>query len=458
VSEKDDKAPGAGANDPEDLGAAVGDAPLQTFPGEEVPEELADLVLTGDEPATGLVSEFRELKPSQAAWLVGNRDTQAVAKSPLFIVAVLVIALGVLAALIVGFNQAKASSGGGDASEKTLAMMGVKGQEQMAEQQLGMKVLDVESVQAAQDAVREGKADAAYIQDQTTGTSSFIALDQEPSDIIDKLSPKPSVTLLNAPAVSQKLATPVLWGLVALTIIAFLSLGQAVYQTLRLEKRSRISEVMAAAVPVRSIARGRVTGALTPALIYILLAYVILLLGMSILGYSQPVVKMLPGLGWGLTVYLAAALVFPSLYLWAGSLSGRRSTKVFYLVTGVLVVVGAFLPMFFAANSLVLKVLGYIPLTAPVAIPKLYLSGQTDWWVGLVSLVIAVVVGLVLRAMASAAYEKNLLAGTGRSGKLARARKSKKLTATAKDRTGAAAKESAADDAADAAAEEPEAK
>lgn len=414
------------ADDVNDIGAAVAEDPF-TPDDDDVPVELAGLRPTGDEPKTGLVSEFRDLKSNQAAWLVNNRDTSAVSRSPLFIVSVIVIGLCTLAALVIGFNHNKAKTDEATGGSTTLVTVGLGPQAKQAEQQLGVKINDVKSEKQARAAVRSGKATAALLQDPQSGSSTIIAKDKEPTALMDKLSGKPDVQLLNEPAVKPEVSSPMLWGVAALTIITFLTLGHAVFSTLRVEKRNRIAEVVAATIPPRAAARGRVNSTFTPALIYLLVAYVILLLGLSVLGFSTLVVSMLPGLGWLIGLHLAGTLIYPSLYLWAGSLAGKAARRVFYIIAGVVVVVGNFLPMFFDAGSLVTKVLGYIPFTAPVALTKLFFANNAEWWTGLVSLAIAVVVGLILLALAAAAYERNLLAGSGRAGKKGKAKKSKKL-------------------------------
>jgi ABC-2 type transport system permease protein len=129
---------------------------------DDVPFELAEDTPDPDElPETGLVSEFVDVGNRQASWLVSNRESTAALRSPYFLVTAAVIILGVLAAIVTGIvTDAQKDSG-----TPSMAMVGVGDQAQMYEQQLGVEITDAEDTTEAEKLVREGKVDAAFIQE-----------------------------------------------------------------------------------------------------------------------------------------------------------------------------------------------------------------------------------------------------------------------------------------------------
>src|SRR5699024_9087427 len=179
---------------------------------DDVPFELAEDTPDPDElPETGLVSEFVDVGNRQASWLVSNRESTAALRSPYFLVTAAVIILGVLAAIVTGIvTDAQKDSG-----TPSMAMVGVGDQAQMYEQQLGVEITDAEDTTEAEKLVREGKVDAAFIQDPSgQGQPTIIALDKQPEQLLEKLAPETEATLLQTPAVEESVATPLLWAMV----------------------------------------------------------------------------------------------------------------------------------------------------------------------------------------------------------------------------------------------------
>ena len=166
---------------------------------DDLPEELRDTRPTDDGPKTGLVSEFRDLTFGQSAFLVSNRETSAVSRSPIFYLTTLIIGLVVIAGLIFGVQRANQQSG--EAGGGTIATVGMAQQAPQIEQQTGLKVHDTKSPEEAEQAVRDGKADAAFIVDPTgMGAPTIIALDKKPTKVLAALGSEPEVTYLEQPA------------------------------------------------------------------------------------------------------------------------------------------------------------------------------------------------------------------------------------------------------------------
>lgn len=382
---------------------------------DEVPFELSEDRPSADElPETGLVSEFVDVDKNQAAWLVSNRESTTALRSPLFLVTGAVIVLGILAAIISGVV------GGSDSKSGTpsMAMVGVGEQAAMYEQQLGVKITDAKDAQSAEKLVKEGKVDAAFIQDPSgQAEPTIIALDEQPDELLEKLAPKTEATLLNEPAVGDEVATPVLWAMAVFALLVVATLGTALYQNLRLEKRNRITEIIAATIPPRASASGRITGMLSLTAVYLVVAIVVAELGLSITGKTSLAFAMLPGLGWFALTLLFTAWTIYALLLWASTVSGSKGRKTFVSIIGVITVAGFIAPVIVGASGLVAKVLSWTPFTSPLGIAGRFFGSPPAWWEGLIAAAIAAVVALIIHSLASSAYVRAVLTGGGRGGK-----------------------------------------
>ena len=382
---------------------------------DEVPFELAEDRPSADElPETGLVSEFVDVNKRQAAWLVSNRESSTALRSPFFLVTGAVIVLGILAAIISGVV------GGSDAKSGTpsMAMVGVGEQAAMYEQQLGVKITDVKDAQAAEKLVKEGKVDAAFIQDPNgQAEPTIIALDEQPEALLEKLAPKTEATLLNSPAVGDEIATPLLWGMAIFALLVVATLGTALYQNLRLEKRNRITEIIAATIPPRASASGRITGMISLTAVHLVVAIVVAELGLSITGKTSLAFAMLPGLGWFALTLLFTAWAIYALLMWASIVTGDKARKTFVAIIGVITVAGFIAPVTMGASGMVAKVLSWTPFTSPLGIAGRFFASPPEWWEGLVAVAIAAVVALIIHSLASGAYVRAILTGGGRGGK-----------------------------------------
>lgn len=413
------------ALDPQDPGLEI--IEVDASEDEELPYELRDdAPARTAEPKTGLVSEFRDLSSGNAAYLVSHRETTAVARSPLFYVTTLVIGLAVLIGLLVGVRSgAPQANAGGDMP--TLAMVGVGENAALFEQQYGIKAVDVESVEAGQELLRSGEADGLLVQDQTGMVDPYIlANDSEPTELLEILSPQMEVQYLQAPLVPDAAYTAFGWGMALLLVVGAMTLGAALYSNARLEKRHRIAEILAATIPPRAAAWGRVYGLTVLSLVYPLVALVVLLVGLSIVKRPTMAVDILPAMGWFAGLFLVDVLMFLAAYLWVSTAAGRRTRQIFYGVTVLLVVAGAFVPMVFSRDWDMLRILSYVPFTSPVATPLLFLGNQAEWWQGVVAIAIVLAMGLVIFALGAASYQRTLLRGSGRGGKTAAAKKGAK--------------------------------
>lgn len=399
--------------------SALADDFIEVRDEDEVPEELReDRPDPAVVPKTGLVSEFHDLSASQAAYLVAHRETSSVSRSPLFYVTSLLLGVAVIAALIIGFQQS--GSGPGEGSD-TLAVVGVDQEQSDAfAQQIGLPVVAVEDQAAGEAMLRSGEAGAVYVLDPTgMQPASLLALNRDPEAILDKLNQPVPVDYLDQPAVAPVLGDPVAWGLGIVVALAGLTLGAALYQNLRTEKRNRLAEVIASTIPARSSAWGRVYGLTLLSLTFTLIAAGVLLVGLSIGQQTTIAMALIPVLGWFALIALMTVFIVLAAHLWVATSASRRVRRIGYAAVVLLTIAGVLAPLVLRAQSAVLLWLSYTPFTAPVAMPMRYLAGQAEWWEGLASAGASAVVGVIVFWLASAAYQRTMLRGAGRSGRKA---------------------------------------
>ncbi|GAB3051986.1 ABC transporter permease [Sediminivirga luteola] len=446
-SGRDDDAGAAEDGAPDDADSADGqddDAPADDAGGagsggidDAIPFELKeDLPDPEDEPKTGLVSELRELTFNQAAWLVSNREAGAAARSPLYLIPTLLIILGVMAGLAIGIAR---DQGAGDAGDSTLAVVGISDEAQIAqfEQAYGFSVLAVESPEAAEQAVRAGDADAALLPDTTgMGAPQIIALNEEPTAILEAINPPQEVIYLETPAIGEPLSTAFAWGLALLLVLSATGLGTAMFANLLVERRNRIGEVLAAAVPPRAAAWGRVYGATALSLSHLAIGYVLLVLGLSIAGRTEIVMAALPTLGWFAALFALTVFLYVSLLLASASAVGQRARKIGYgIVTGLLVL-ASLAPLLLERFTEVLYWLSFAPLTSPVAMSLRLMGGSAEWWEPLIAVGVTLVVGIIAYLIGQRGYLANMLRGAGRGGRVAVAKRDRKAAKAQKGKSG----------------------
>lgn len=412
---------GAGsAADPHDLGGEP--------EGElaEVPEELRED--TGDETKTGLVSEFRDLSGRQMTYLVANRETSTALRSPAFAATALALIVGVLAALVIGFTHTRDSDGTGS---ETVAMMvpeeqkpQVEQQLPQVEQQLGMQVKLVTSVEDGQKAVKSGEVDAFLLQDPTgQGQDQILAKNRAPEAVLDKIVQTPDITYVDGGPVDPKTGEVLAWAMVALTLAAGLSLGSAAYRGLREERRSRMSEVIVAAVSPQSAIWGRIWGLAQLAILLLVITAVVGLLGLTVIGQSSAAVASLPAIGWFALSYIPYSVAVIALFALIAMNDTQRARRIALAIGGVVVVVMAFLPMLpFMADSIP-EVASWLPFSEPTGVGALFLFNGTQWWQGLIAFASAAIVAVVIVMMTVSRYRKTVLSGAGIAGRPAVAKK-----------------------------------
>ncbi|MEV0459141.1 ABC transporter permease [Catellatospora methionotrophica] len=280
---------------------------------------------------------------------------------------------------------------------------------------LGAAELDVRTVAdeaTARAQVRDGDVDAALL-----GDGTVVALTDAPSDLVNALSTRPTVELLDPSALDDTLMVLVPMFFALIFFFVSLMFGLQIAQSVTEEKQTRVVEILAAAVPVRVLLAGKVLAGAVLAMGQIALIAVVALAGMRVAGPADGGLLTLlgPAIGWFLPFFLVGFVMLAALWAAVGALVDRQEDLSGASMPVQMIVL---LPFFgvamFSGDPAVMKVLSYIPFTAPTAMPVRLFQGDAAGWEPVVSLVLLAVTALGVLLVGARLYEGSLLRSNGR--------------------------------------------
>ena len=276
----------------------------------------------------------------------------------------------------------------------------------------GLDVRTVPTDAEAEQLVRAGDVAAAVV-----AGPRVIALEDTPSDVVDALSSAPPVQLLEPSGVDEFLQFLVPFALAFIFFITSFTFGLLIAQSVTEEKQTRIVEILVASVPVRALLAGKVAAMTLLAFAQIALIALVTFIGMQIADVDAGVIGLVaPAIGWFLPFFVLGFVMLATLWAGVGALAARQED-----VAGastplqMAVMIPFFAVIFLADNAAVMKILSYIPLSSPVAMPIRIFNGDTAVWEPYVSLVILAATAAAFLAVGARVYEGSLLRTNGRT-------------------------------------------
>lgn len=267
------------------------------------------------------------------------------------------------------------------------------------------------SVAEARAAVERGDVEAAVVPSaDAPGGLEVLAMTDVPTSLVQALSTSPAVELLDPSAPNPLLRYFIALGFGLVFFLAAITFGQQIAVSVIEEKQSRIVEILLAAVPARALLAGKVLGNAAMAILQIALVAAALLLGLQINGEVLP----LDGLGvpilWFVLLFSIGFVMIAALYAAAASMVSRQedigSTS---MPVMMLIMLPYFGVIFFNDNPGALRIMSFIPFSAPVAVPlRIYLE-QGQMWEHLLASGILVVSTALAIWLAAAIYERSIL-------------------------------------------------
>jgi ABC-2 type transport system permease protein len=275
--------------------------------------------------------------------------------------------------------------------------------------------LDVRAVASDADAerlVRDGDAEAAVV-----AGPRVVALEEAPGDVVDALSTAPPVQLLEPSSLDPFLEFIVPFALSFVFFVTSFTFGLQIAQSVTEEKQSRIVEILVASVPVRAMLTGKVAAMTLLAFGQIALIALVSFAGVQIAGGEAGLVGLIaPAIGWFLPFFVLGFIMLATLWAGVGALAARQED-----IGGVsaplqmAVMLPFFAVIFLSDNAAAMKVLSYIPLSAPVAMPIRLFTGDAAGWEPFASLALLTVSALVFLFVGARIYEGSLLRTNGRT-------------------------------------------
>jgi ABC-2 type transport system permease protein len=277
--------------------------------------------------------------------------------------------------------------------------------------QAGLDVRTVADDAAAERAVRAGDVDAAVV-----AGSTVLAMDKAPDDVVKALSSSPTVRLLDPNAVDPLVAFFVPFAFAFVFFTTSQLFGVQIAQSVTEEKQTRIVEILVAAVPVRALLAGKIVAACVLALGQIALIAVATVAGMQLSDNGALLTLVGPAIGWFVPFFLFGFLLLAALWAVAGALVARQEDiGGVSLPVQLAVMLPFFAVIFLSDNADAMRVLSYVPFSAPTAMPLRLFTGDAAGWEPLVSLALLLVMAVVFVAAGARVYEGSLLRTNGRT-------------------------------------------
>ncbi|TPW99261.1 ABC transporter permease, partial [Schumannella luteola] len=234
--------------------------------------------------------------------------------------------------------------------------------------------------------------------------------DSIPLGVVQALSVSPPVHLLDASSTAGVLGYFVAIGFGLVFFVSAMTFGQTIAQSVVEEKQTRVIEILLATIPTRALLAGKILGTTILALGQIVLLLAIAVTGLTITGQGA----LLAGLGlpfaWFAVFFVLGFMLLAALFAATGAMVSRQE-DIGSTTTPVtmLVMLPYLIVVFFNDNDLVVRIMSYVPFSAPIGMPLRLFQGDAAWWEPILSLAILAATCVGVIALGARIYENSLL-------------------------------------------------
>ncbi|WP_260425152.1 ABC transporter permease [Arachnia propionica] len=337
--------------------------------------------------------------------IVAQREIKVRFLSKAFIIGTLVTLAVMLAVVVLGPRLGDFFSGGAPSIAATAEHA------QIVTQIPDAELVEVADDAAARQAVLDETAKAAVVSDPSNPLGiKVLSLRDLPTSLLQSLSVAPQVELLdpNAQDPAFQYFLSVAFG--AVWMMAGITFGMSIAQSVVEEKQTRIVEILLASVSSKALLTGKIIGNSIAALVQISLIAATVLLGLAINGDSLPVGDLLAPILVFVPLFLLGFVMIASMYAAAAALVSRTEDLNSVVQPMVWTVM---LPYFGViagnSNQALMTAMSYIPFSAPVAVPIQLFLGRMEWWQVGVSAALLVATTVVVILFAARVYDRGLL-------------------------------------------------
>lgn len=307
-----------------------------------------------------------------------------------------------------------------------------------AAEQATIEAVEVADVGAAEQAVTDGEVDAALLAtddgyelvgDDGVDTSLAAALRQVVSaSALQQNASEQGVDLgaLDAGTqVDQRFLDPgageneerstVAFAFTLIFLMTAFAYGMAIAQSVVVEKETRVVELLAAAIPIRSLLWGKILGNTALALGQLLLVVAVGVGGLVLTGRTELLSGIGPAVAWYVAFFVLGFLALAALWSVAGSLAGRQEDL---QSTTLPMQMLLFIPYFVSAfaSDTVNVVVSMVPIASSMVMPaRMAQEAVPGWQIG-VAIALTVLAAVVFVRIGSRIYERTLLRSDGKIG------------------------------------------
>ncbi|MFC6356137.1 ABC transporter permease [Luethyella okanaganae] len=352
-------------------------------------------------------AETRPAAPGTLATitLVAGREISTRLRSRSFIISTAILMLVVLGSVVVGGLISQ------NAEAPKVAVVGSAAG--VVAGTPGLTAIDAADRDAGERMLRASEVSAVVV---SSGAGSdpvgvtVIGLDSAPREVINALSLRPTVEILEPASQDGALIYFVALGFGLVFLMSALTFGQTIALSVVEEKQTRIVEILMSTIPVRTLLAGKVIGNSIMAFGQIVAIGALAVIGMVATGQRVLLGSIGAPIVWFIVFFAIGFVLLAALFAASAALVSRAEDvgAVISPVT-MLVMIPYFLVIFFNDNETVLTIMSYVPFSAPVGMPMRVFLGTAQWWEPLLSLAILVATTVIVLGFAARIYSNSLL-------------------------------------------------
>ena len=341
----------------------------------------------------------------RASLLIAEREILAQVRTKSFLISTAVLLGAVLISIVLG--AVFADRAGSDGTDIAV----VPSVSSTLEDVDGLDLVDADDEATAVQLVRDGDVVAAVLPDEGSPLGiRVVALDSTPTELVASLAVAPEVELLEPSDTDEGLRYLVSFGFGLVFLMSATGFGSTIAQNTVTEKQTRIVELLLAAAPARALLAGKILGNSALAFGQTAAIAAVSVVGLVVTGQEDLLAVLGAPLVWFVVFFVVGFVLLASLFAASASLVSRvEDVGSVMSPVMMLTMIPYFMVVFFNDNLTVLKVMSYVPFSAPVGMPVRLFLGEAQWWEPLVSLGLLAVTTVAVIALGARIYERSVL-------------------------------------------------
>ena len=348
----------------------------------------------------------RPPRPSlvRATLMVAEREILAQVRSKSFLISTALLLTAFLVSIVLGAVLSGRDDGGTPVAVVGSTAGALEGVE-------GLAPVEAADEEEARALVADGTVQAAVLPDPDAPLGiRLLGLTEVPVEILGALAVTPEVELLEDQPTDEGLRYLVSLGFGLVFLMSATGFGSTIAQNTVQEKQSRIVELLLATVPAKALLAGKILGNSALALAQTAAIAAVSVAALVITDQGEVLSVVGTPLVWFILFFVVGFVLLAAIFAASASLVSRQEDVGSVLSpVMMLTMTPYFLVVFFNDNQTVLRVMSYVPFSAPVGMPVRLFLGEAAWWEPLLSLVLLGVSAAAVVAGGARIYERALL-------------------------------------------------